>query len=110
MSVDGTNAPTYSYIFNEFGSSLVTAAARSAIGTYSLTVTPSSFKNTNLVTSEIFLASVTTDFSVSSLYVNGNFNNTFTAINMKCLDFQAGSTFDAIGKIIILVKEFYSVK
>jgi hypothetical protein len=112
IGCDGVNAPTYSYVFNEFGSSVVTGVTRTSQGVYSVALTSASFKNTELVTASISLAGSTADpAGVSYPLITSSINTTFTTVFIKSIDmFTASTALDVTGKIILVIKEYYAAK
>ena len=111
IGCDGVNAPTYSYVFNEFGNSVVTGVTRTSQGVYSVALTSAAFKNTELVTASVSLAGSTANPGSSFPLLASSINTTFTTLFIRTLDMlNIISSIDITGKVIVVIKEYYAAK
>jgi hypothetical protein len=108
VSQTGTSVPTLRVVMSEFGNTVLTTPARSAVGKYLFAVQPGSFRDLNNVVfltepGGTTLAGVGTNALLSSAI-----NLTGTIFYVTCVQASAPSTtVDYSGKFNIIIKEYY---
>lgn len=100
----GVAAPTYRYIFNEFGPSLIAGVTYSDAGIYEFAINSGSFYNLTNVIQESNLIST----AITSPILTSSFTNSTKAVlAVSTYNITEGTFEDLSGELLIYIKEFY---
>ena len=104
VTQEGFDTPTYRYIFNEFGPSLIAGVAYAGEGIYEFEINSGSFYNLTNVIQESNLIST----SANSLILTSMFTDSDKkTLSIVTYDIGEGLFLDVDGEILIYIKEFY---
>lgn len=106
----GASAPAFRVVFSEFGNNICTSTNRSTTGTYLINIAAGAFSNTTNVTTSATISYNLTSVSGTyvDMYVTSTFNSvTFSQIRMLTAQAVGNTNTDLIGKIMLVIKEYY---